>query len=211
MLQQPEKVLYGPHHRLQVEGYFKGDLTLKGAFVAKGLSKPVGLPMIMALNLRAKVFTKLDATSSSWKILNTFSGGCCRCWRAVQAMYTVCHADDILVYGDSRAQHDERRRQVLEKLREEGLTLNGKKCEFSKDSITFLGHRVSVDGVIPDPEKIKAIQKVPAPTDVKGVKRLTGMANYLSKFLPHLASYTNQRSAVRKERVVLRTATRRGF
>jgi hypothetical protein len=32
---------------------------------------------------------------------------------------------------------------------------------------------------------------MPAPTDIEGVKRVMGMANYLSKFLPHLASYTH--------------------
>ena len=54
----------------------------------------------------------------------------------------------------------------------------------------FLGHCVTVDGVTPDPGKIKAIQDMPAPTDIEGVKRVMGMANYLSKFFPHLASYT---------------------
>ena len=54
----------------------------------------------------------------------------------------------------------------------------------------FLGHCVTVDGVTPDPGKIKAIQEIPAPTDIEGVRRVMGMANYLSKFFPHLASYT---------------------
>ncbi|KAL7881030.1 hypothetical protein SRHO_G00032840 [Serrasalmus rhombeus] len=167
----------------------------------------------------AKTFTKLDATSGFWQIplaeesrlLTTFitpfgryafnrlpfgiSSAPEHFQRRMMQMLedcagTVCHADDILVYGASKAQHDERLCQVLKKLQEEGLTLNGEKCEFRKDSIYFLGHRVSVDGVTPDHEKIKAIQEMPAPTDVGGVKRLMGMANYLSKFLPHLASYT---------------------
>ncbi|XP_061906727.1 uncharacterized protein K02A2.6-like isoform X2 [Entelurus aequoreus] len=167
----------------------------------------------------AKTFTKLDATSGFWqiplaeesKLMTTFITPFGRYAfnrlpfgissapehfqrRMLQMLEScagaVCHADDILVYGDSQTQHDERLCQVLKKLQEEGLTLNGEKCEFSKNSITFLGHRVSVDGVTPDIEKIKAIQEMPAPTDVEGVKRLMGMANYLSKFLPHLASYT---------------------
>ena len=79
--------------------------------------------------------------------------------------------------------------QVLRKLKEEGLTLNREKCEFAKDSMMFLGHCVTVDGVTPDPGKIKAIQEIPAPTYIEGVRRVMGMANYLSKFLPHLASY----------------------
>ena len=34
------------------------------------------------------------------------------------------------------------------------------------------------------------MQEMLAPTDVEGVKRVMGMADYLNTFLPHLASYT---------------------
>lgn len=44
----------------------------------------------------------------------------------------------------------------------------------------------------PDPGKVKAIMEMPEPTGVEGVRRVMGMANYLSKFLPHLASYTRR-------------------
>ena len=81
----------------------------------------------------------------------------------------MCHADDILVYGENKTQQDERLRQVLRKLKEEGPTLNGEKCEFAKDSMMFLGHSVTVDGVTPAPGKIKAIKEMPAPTDIEGV------------------------------------------
>lgn len=54
----------------------------------------------------------------------------------------------------------------------------------------FLGHRVTADRMKADPGEIRVIMEMPEPTDVEGVKRVTGMANYLSKVLPHLASYT---------------------
>lgn len=92
----------------------------------------------------------------------------------------VCHADDILVHGEDVRQHKERLHQVMEKQEHEGLTLNAKKCEFAKSSVTFLGHRVTAEGVRADPGKIRAIMEMPEPTDVEGVKRVTGMANYLS-------------------------------
>ena len=42
-------------------------------------------------------------------------------------------------------------------------------------------------GVKPDPEKIAAITNMEKPTDVKGVQRCLGMANYLTKFLENLS------------------------
>lgn len=86
-------------------------------------------------------------------------------------------------------QHDTRLHHVLKRLREVGLTLN-EKCEFAKEKMTFVGHHFSADGVTPDPNKVRAIMEMPEPQSVEDVRRVMGMANYLGKFLPHLASYT---------------------
>lgn len=37
---------------------------------------------------------------------------------------TICHADDILVFGTSREQHDHRLSKVLGSFQQEGLALN---------------------------------------------------------------------------------------
>ena len=44
------------------------------------------------------------------------------------------------------------------------------------------------EGLRVDPAKVRAITEMPAPTDKAGVQRLLGLAQYLSKFLPHLIS-----------------------
>ena len=44
------------------------------------------------------------------------------------------------------------------------------------------------DGIEPDPEKVTAIRNVTAPTDVKELQTCLGMANYLGRFTPHLAT-----------------------
>ena len=38
-----------------------------------------------------------------------------------------------------------------------------------------------------DEAKVQVIRDMPAPTDVAGVKRLCGMVQYMSRFLPDLA------------------------
>lgn len=54
----------------------------------------------------------------------------------------------------------------------------------------FLGQIVDKDGVLPDPDKVRAIQDVQPPQNVGDVQRFHGMCNYLSKLSLNLAEKT---------------------
>ena len=105
----------------------------------------------------------------------------------------VCIADDILVYGvggtyeQAIKDHDHKLNKLLERCRQKGIKLNKDKIVLRKSEITFLGHKVTSEGSKVDPQKIEAITNMDAPTDVTGVQRLSGMVNYLSRFLPNLS------------------------
>ena len=51
-----------------------------------------------------------------------------------------CYIDDILVWGRDQAEHDERLRKVLQKCREEKLTLNKDKCKISQPTVKLIVH-----------------------------------------------------------------------
>ena len=46
--------------------------------------------------------------------------------------------DDIVVWGETVEQHDQRLKQVLEKCKMNGLTLNGNKCQLRSKKVNFL-------------------------------------------------------------------------
>ena len=52
--------------------------------------------------------------------------------------------------------------------------------------VTFMGHRITKDGLQSDPEKVKAIAKMAAPTNVEELRLYVGMVYYLAKFMPHM-------------------------
>ncbi|CAC5416845.1 unnamed protein product [Mytilus coruscus] len=56
--------------------------------------------------------------------------------------------------------------------------------------MTYIGHNLSADGVRPDQEKKRTITEMLASTDKKGVQRLLGTINYLTKFLPNMSAVT---------------------
>lgn len=88
-----------------------------------------------------------------------------------------------------KKEHDERLLKVLRKFEETGLTLN-EKCVFGVLKVKFLGHIVSKDGIEPDPEKINAVTNLSEPENKEDVQRFMGMVNILSKFLPHMQTFT---------------------
>ena len=102
----------------------------------------------------------------------------------------VCEAimDDIIVYGKSVEDHDENMHKTLQIIKESGLILNKNKFEFRKSTLNYFGPALSVDGVSPDPGKVKAIRELPAPTNVPELRRVIGMINYLGRFIPNLAA-----------------------
>ena len=51
-----------------------------------------------------------------------------------------------------------------------------------------MGVQVGADGLRPDDAKVEAILDMPNPTDVEGVRRLIGMLNFLSLFIPEKAT-----------------------
>ena len=89
--------------------------------------------------------------------------------------------DDILVHGKDKESHDAALKAVLTRLQTSGLTLNKKKCEFYKSSLTFLGYVIDGVGVKPDGNKVKAIRNLPDPTYKSDLRRLNGMLNQLAK------------------------------
>ena len=54
--------------------------------------------------------------------------------------------------------------------------------------VDYLGHSISAEGLKPSEDKVKAISKAPAPTNLTQLRSFLGMVNYYGKFLKGLSS-----------------------
>jgi len=74
----------------------------------------------------------------------------------------------------------------MERCREVKLRLSLKKLQFKVREVKFHGHILSAEGFRADLDKIRAIQEMPYPTDVKAVQWFIGFVTYLTKFMPRV-------------------------
>uniref|UniRef100_A0A1Y1K6Q2 RNA-directed DNA polymerase n=1 Tax=Photinus pyralis TaxID=7054 RepID=A0A1Y1K6Q2_PHOPY len=96
--------------------------------------------------------------------------------------------DDILVTGPTNLIHLQNLNQVLNRIKNAGLTLNKAKCQFFQKEIAYLGHIISRVGLQMDQRKIKAIIDAPLPENLMQLRAWLGLINYYSKFLPNAAA-----------------------
>jgi hypothetical protein len=91
--------------------------------------------------------------------------------------------DDCLIHSPTLEQHLLDVAEVLEIFRRRQLFAKSSKCEFGRQELGFLGHRLSREGVSVDPRKVQSIVEWATPTSCTEVRRFTGLANYYRRFV----------------------------
>ena len=107
----------------------------------------------------------------------------------------LCYLDDIFVFAENISEHIRRLDVVFTKLSEYGLKLELKKCTFFRKEVTYLGHRISAEGISTDPSKITAVENWPTPSTLKELRSFIGFVSYYRRYVTrftHTASCLHQ-------------------
>ena len=157
------------------DGYWQIPLSYESSFYTtfntpKGRYRYTRLPF--GLNSSNEIFHK--------RVSNVYEG-----LLGVLVLY-----DDVLVFANTKEEHDMRLAKCLERTRNQGIKLNLPKCKFQQKEVVYVGHLISSEGIKPNPARIQDILDMPNPTDVKGCQRILGMLNYLSRYIPNMSELT---------------------
>ncbi|KAK1664420.1 hypothetical protein QYE76_052579 [Lolium multiflorum] len=91
--------------------------------------------------------------------------------------------DDFSVYGNSFDDCLRNLDKVLQRCEETNLVLNWEKCHFMVNEGIVLGHKIYERGIEVDRAKVEAIEKMPHPRDVKGIRSILGHAGFYRRFI----------------------------
>ncbi|XP_055634193.1 uncharacterized protein K02A2.6-like [Toxorhynchites rutilus septentrionalis] len=142
------------------------------------------LPLIDTLLNKLKgavVFSSIDITSAYYHVelhptsreITKFMTGranmrMCEMFAGIEGV--VVYIDDIVVWGSTLEEHDERLQKVLNILEDNRAMLNKEKCVFGVKELEILGFKVGVDGISPTDAKVAAIRNFRMPETKEEVR-----------------------------------------
>ena len=99
-------------------------------------------------------------------------------------------ADDILIHGATKEEHDKSLESTLFRLQEKNLTVNPDKCLFGVTELDYYGFHISALGVSPDKNRVQAIKQMQPPSSATEARSFLGLVNTVARFVPNLAAMT---------------------
>ena len=103
--------------------------------------------------------------------------------RGLQWHICLIYLDDVLVFGSNFEQHMQRVEQVLSRIKAAGLKLKPEKCQLLQTQVNSLGHTISAEGVLPNPDNLAKIKQWPVPTTPTHVRQILGLGSYYRRFV----------------------------
>ena len=79
----------------------------------------------------------------------------------MQGLKCLVYLDDIIGFGETLGVHNYKLREVFARLRMHNLKLQQNKCEFLRKKVTYLGHKLTTQGLLPNPDKVIAVREFP--------------------------------------------------
>jgi len=97
------------------------------------------------------------------------------------------YVDDIIIFSDTFKEHLIHLEEFFKRIEQANFFLKLCKCEFMMESMEYLGHNISRQGVSPSEAKIQAVLHMPVPKDEKAVKRFLGLGSFYRRYIKNFA------------------------
>ena len=98
------------------------------------------------------------------------------------------YLDDVVVWGSTEAEHDDRLQQVVRRMHERNVTLKWDKCDIRVSSVQFLGFTVSARGVSVSQDRVQGLKDMQQPSTKKKLQSVLGTLGFYSKFVKDFSS-----------------------
>jgi hypothetical protein len=101
--------------------------------------------------------------------------------------FVIAYLDDIIVYNNSKKEHIQHVRKILQRLREANIQTDVDKCEFHIIETKFLEMIVNRDDIKMNFEKIRAIIEWNTSNHLKNVQAFLRFVNFYRRFIKNFS------------------------
>ena len=101
--------------------------------------------------------------------------------------FVLIFLDDVLVFSRNVEEHEKHMRLVFHALHQANLKLKPKKCRLFQESVTYLGYKLSPEGIAPDENKLVAVRDWKRPENATEVRSFIGFCSYYRRFIKDCA------------------------
>ena len=95
----------------------------------------------------------------------------------------LVYLDDVIIFSKNMDDHVGHVREVLTALRDAGVTLKLKKCEFFKDTVRYLGHIIRPGRLEVDLARVAALKEAEHPRTQTELRSFLGLCNVYRRFI----------------------------
>ena len=104
--------------------------------------------------------------------------------------FPFTYLDDVLIFSKSWEEHLEHLNIVSNRFKSASLKIILSKCQFFKQQLHYLGHKISADRLELLAEKLEAIKKLTPAKNVDEAHQILGLLGYYWSFAPAFADIT---------------------
>jgi hypothetical protein len=90
----------------------------------------------------------------------------------------LAYIDNLLVHTKDHGKHLEILDELFTRLRKHGLKINLPKSFFGATEVSYLGFKLTPDGIKPGADKLKAVAAAKLPNDITEVRAFLGLCNF---------------------------------
>lgn len=111
----------------------------------------------------------------------------------------IVYIDDLLIHSHSHEEHIKTLEKVFARLTQHGLKVNFKKCEFASQEVSYLGFRLTPEGIKPGTDKLKAVSQAKPPTSLKEIRQFMGLCNFFRNHVKNFSLISGPLTALTKK------------